>query len=213
MQGVTPGQDYFPGRADDQARAGMPRAAARNASRIPPSELRITAMSDETPSTPTPKAKPKVVAALPASVFEMPKFEIPKFEMPKMEVPTAFREMAEKGIAQAKEQYEKVKAAAEEATDMLEDTYATASKGCSGYGLKLIENARANTDAAFDLMTELVTAKSYADMVEFSSSFMRKQFEALTAQSKELAEHATKVATETVEPLKEGLTSAFKKAA
>jgi phasin len=212
MQVVTPGQDYFPGRADDQARADMPRAAARKSSRMPPSEPRITAMSDETPSV-TPQAKPKAVAALPASVFEMPKFEIPKFEVPKMEVPAAFREMAEKGIAQAKEQYEKMKTVAEEATDMLEDTYATASKGYSSYGLKLIENARANTDAAFDLMTELVTAKSYADMVELSSSFMRKQFEALTAQSKELAEHVTKVATETAEPLKEGLTSAFKKAA
>ncbi len=148
-----------------------------------------------------------------ASVFEMPKFEMPKFEMPKVEVPAAFREMTEKGIAQAKENYEKMKAAAEEATDMLEGTYATASKGCSSYGLKLIENARANCDATFDLMTELVSAKSYAEMVELSSSYMRKQFEAMTSQSKELAEHAQKVATETTEPLKEGLTNAFKKAA
>jgi phasin len=143
----------------------------------------------------------------------MPKFEMPKFEVPKMEVPAAFREMAEKGISQAKDQYEKMKVAAEEATDLLEETYNTCSKGCSGYGLKLIENARANCDAAFDLMTELVTAKSYAEMVELSSSYMRKQFDALTAQSKELAEHAQKVATETAEPLKEGFTSAFKKAA
>ena len=36
-----------------------------------------------------------------------------------------------------------MKAAAEEATDVLEDTYATASKGASDYGLKVIENARA----------------------------------------------------------------------
>ena len=50
----------------------------------------------------TPKSKPKPVAASMPS-FEMPKFEMPKFEMPKMEVPAAFREFAEKGIAQAKE--------------------------------------------------------------------------------------------------------------
>ena len=72
--------------------------------------------------------------------------------MPKMEVPTAFREFAEKGIAQAKENYEKVKSAAEQATDVLEDTYSTASKGCASYGLKLIETARTNSDAAFDLI-------------------------------------------------------------
>ena len=166
-------------------------------------------MSDESPSMPPPKPQ----AVMSASVFEMPKFDIPKFEMPKMEIPSAFREMAEKGISQAKEQYEKMKAAAEEATDLLEDTYATAAKGCAGYNLKLIENARANTDAAYDLMTELVTAKSYSEMVELSSSFMRKQFEAMTAQSKELTEYAQKVASDATEPLKESFTGAFKNAA
>ena len=48
------------------------------------------------------KSKPKAVA-LGAPAFEMPKFEMPKFEMPKFEVPPAFREFAEKGVAQAKE--------------------------------------------------------------------------------------------------------------
>ncbi len=163
-------------------------------------------MSYESPSMPP---QPPVSA----SVFEFPKFEVPKFEVPKMEIPSAFREMAEKGIAQAKEQYEKMKAAAEEATDLLETTYATASRGCSGYGVKVIENTRANCDAAFDLMTELVTAKSYAEVVELSSSFIRKQFETFAVQSRELAEHVQKVANETTEPLKESFTNAFKKAA
>jgi phasin len=173
----------------------------------------MTAMTEATPTT-TPKSKPKAATTAPAaSIFEMPKFEMPKFEMPKMEVPAAFREIAEKGIAQARDNYEKMKAAAEEATDVLEDTYATASKGASGYGLKLIEHARANSDAAFDLMTELMTAKSYAEVVELSSSFMRKQFDAVTAQAKDLAETAQKVATETVEPMKDSFTSAIKKAA
>ncbi len=156
------------------------------------------------------KAKPKA-AAEPA--FEMPKFETPKFEMPKMEVPAAFREMAEKGVAQAKEQYEKMKAAAEEATDVLEDTYATAAKGCSGYGLKLIENTRANTDAAFGLMTELMTAKSYAEVVELSSGYVRRQFDALTAQAKDLADAAQKVAIDTAQPVKDSLAGAARRAA
>ena len=68
----------------------------------------------------TPKAKSKPVA-VPASAFEMPKFEMPKFEMPKfeipkMEVPPAFRELTEKSVAQTKENYEKMKSAAEQAT-------------------------------------------------------------------------------------------------
>ena len=168
-------------------------------------------------SAATPKAKPKPVAvAAPAfemPKFEMPKFEMPKFEVPKFEVPAAFREIAEKGIAQAKENYEKVKSAAEQATDVLEDTYSTASKGCAGYGLKVVETARANSDAAFDLLGELMTAKSYSEMVELSSTYLRKQFDALTSQAKELCEHAQKVANETAEPIKESISSTFNKAA
>ena len=128
---------------------------------------------------------------------------MPKFEMPTMEMPAAFREFAEKGIAQAKENYEKVKGAAEQATDVLEETYSTASKGCTDYGLKVIETARTNSNATFDLMGELLTAKSYAEVVEKSTAYMRAQFETLTAQAKELAEQAQKVATETAEPIKE----------
>src|SRR3954462_1949227 len=93
--------------------------------------------------------------ANPASTSFDAKFDMPNFEMPKMEVPAAFREIAEKSVSQAKENYEKMKSAAEEATDVLEDTYATASKGAADYGLKLIETARLNTNAAFDFYTEL----------------------------------------------------------
>jgi phasin len=177
-------------------------------------------MAESTTPTATPKSKKPVASAAPvfdAPKFDMPKFEIPKFEMPKfeipnMEVPAAFREFAEKGIAQARENYEKVKSATEQATDVLEDTYSTACKGCSDYGLKLIETARTNSNAAFDLYGELLTAKSYAEVVEKTTAFARAQFETVTAQAKDLYEHAQKVATDTAEPLKEGFTSAFSKA-
>jgi phasin len=158
-----------------------------------------------------PKTKPKPVAVA-ASVFETPKFEMPKFEMPKMEVPAAFRELAEKGLTQAKGNYEKMKSAAEQATDVLEQTYTTASTGCSDYGVKLIETARTNSNAAFDLFGELLTAKSYSEVVEKTTAYMRTQFETLTVQAKELGEHAQKVATATAEPIKESI-GTFNKAA
>jgi len=130
-----------------------------------------------------------------------------------MEIPAAYRELAEKNVAQAKEQYEKIKSAAEHATDVLELTYANAAKGYSNYSLKLIENTRANTEATFDLLSELVTAKSYAELVELTCGYLRKQFDTFTTQAKDLAEQAQKAATETAEPIKESLTSAVKKAA
>lgn len=173
-------------------------------------------MADPTPTPTSPKPKkPVASAAAPAfgtSKFEMPKFDMPKFDMPSMEMPAAFRELAEKGIVQAKENYEKVKGAAEQATDMIEETYSTASKGCTDYGLKVIETARTNSNAAFDLYGELLTAKSFAEVVEKSTSYMRSQFEALTAQTKELTEHAQKVVADTAEPVKESFSSFGKSA-
>jgi len=159
-----------------------------------------------------PKAKPASTAK-PAGAFELPKFELPNFEMPKLEIPAAFRELAEKSVSQAKETYEKMKSAAEEATDVLEDTYATASKGASDYGLKLIETARANTNATFDFYTELMTVKSVSEFVELSNAHVRKQFEAAAGQARELTALAQKVATETAEPIKDSVSNAFKKVA
>src|SRR5882672_8553786 len=159
----------------------------------------------------TSKAKPKPASGPAASTFELPKYEMPNFEIPKMEIPAAFRELAEKSVSQAKETYEKMKSAAEEATDVLEDTYATATKGASDYGLKVIEAARANTNAAFDFATQIMTVKSLSEMVELSTAHTRKQFETFTGQSKELAAIAQKVATESAEPVKESWGKAFKK--
>ena len=123
------------------------------------------------------------------------------------------REFAEKGIGQVKDAYSKMKTAAEEATGILENTYTNASKGASDYGLKVIEAARVNTNAAFDFAGELITAKTLSEVIELSSAHARKQFEALTEQGKELSALAQKVATETVEPIKSGMNRAFSKVA
>jgi phasin len=148
-----------------------------------------------------------------ANIFETPMMEMPSFEMPKMEVPAAFREFAEKSVTQAKDNWEKMKAATEEATDMIETSYSTASKGASDYGLALIDAARSNTNAAFDFYSKIMTAKSLSEVVELSTSHARKQFETMTAQSKDLTALCQKVATDTVEPIKSGMSTAFKKVA
>jgi len=70
----------------------------------------------ESATPPTLRSKYKPAAVTSAT----PKFELPNFELPKMEIPAAFRELAEKSVSQAKETYEKMKLAAEEATDVLE---------------------------------------------------------------------------------------------
>jgi phasin len=138
-------------------------------------------------------------------------FGLSKNAMPNLEVPAEFREMIDTGVAQARDTYAKAKAAGEEAADLFKTTYATAVKGATGYNLKLIEIARANTGAAFDYAHELLGVKSPSEFVALSTAQMRKQFDIAFAQNKELFALAQQVATEAAEPIKTGVSKAFNK--
>jgi phasin len=140
-------------------------------------------------------------------------FDVARLNLPNLAMPEAFREIAEKSAAQTKDTYEKMKAAAEEATDLLEHVFTTAAAGATAYNRKVIESARSNANAAFDHALALVGTKSLSEVIEVSSTHTRKHFEALTEQTKALAALAHKVTTETAEPVKAGITKAFKKVA
>ena len=55
--------------------------------------------------------------------------------------------------------------------------------------------------------------KSPSELVELATAHSRTQFETLSAQGKELAGLAQKVATDTAEPIKSGVSKAMKKVA
>ena len=161
-------------------------------------------MVDEAAATPSSRAKSK-------SIDELP-FVFPKF-LGRFDFPSEFRELAEKNRLQAKENYDKIKNATEEMTGGFKDAYETAAEGTREYGVRLIEAGRTNLNAAFDYAAELLSAKSPSEAIELSTAQLRKQFETLAEQSKELASLAQKIATESTEPIREGVNKAFKQAA
>ena len=129
------------------------------------------------------------------------------------EMPAATHEIAESGVAQAKNSINNAKAATEEAANGLQQAYSVAVKGATDYNLKVFEIARANTHAAFDYAQDLLGVKSLSEFVELSSARTRKQMDAMSEQTKELAALAQKVSSETAEPLKTGITGVFNKVA
>ena len=152
-----------------------------------------------------------------ASSFGMPDYGIPKFEMPKFglantEMPEAFREMAEKGVEQTRDVYARAKVASEEAVDLLENTYEAAAKRATDYNRKLIAIVRTNTRAAFDNVHELLAAKSPSEFIELSTAQMRKQFEIVSGQNKELCTLAQEMATEAAGTIKTSVSKAVNKA-
>jgi phasin len=137
---------------------------------------------------------------------------ISTYEVLKMEVPAQFREMTDKGVAHARDTCAKMKMAGEEAADLLENAYATVAKGATDYNLKVIDFGRTNTRAAFDYAYELLGVKSPSEFIELSSAHMRKQFDMVSAQNKELYALAREVASEAAGPIKASRSKAFNKA-
>ena len=111
----------------------------------------------------------------------------------------AFREMAQKGAA--------------EAADLMKTSCSTALNGARDYNNKFMEFAHTNTNAAFDFVQELYGMKSPSDFMELTTEHARTQTAALTEQTKELSALAQKVALATTEPLKAGVAKAFNQAA
>jgi phasin len=129
---------------------------------------------------------------------------------PKTDAMQGFRAATENGSAQAKEAFEKMSAAATEATTLIKNSYSTAVTGAHDYNTKVVEFANANTEAAFTFAQKLFGVKSPSEFIELSTKHTHEQFETLTEQSKELAALAQKVTLATAEPLKAGFTKAFR---
>jgi phasin len=146
------------------------------------------------------------------SSFELPKFELPKFDLPTGELPEAYREWAKGSVAQLTDGYEKIKSAQSNAAELLVSTYKQGAEGALSYSAKVLDTARANSDAAVALFGNLACATSVAEVFELSTAYLRKQVEVATEQGRALTELAQKVATETVQPLQDGLAGVFPKA-
>jgi phasin len=165
-------------------------------------------------TTATNKAKTTKHAASSSTLpdYAMPKFEMPKFDLPNTEMPEAFREMAEKSVGHVRDTNAKAKVACEQAVDLLENTYEAVAKRATDYNHKLIEIARTSTRTAFDNVHELLGAKSPSEFIELSTAQMRKQFESVSAQNKELCALAQEMATEAAGAIKTGASKAFNQA-
>ena len=168
-------------------------------------------MTETTTATTKAKTTQHAAPSFERPDYGIPKFAMPKFDLPNMEMPEAFREMAEKGVAHAKGTNAKAKVASEEAADLLQNTYATVAKRATDYNRKLIEITRTNTRAAFDYVHELLGVKSPSEFIQLSTAQMRKQFEIVSAQNKELRGLAQEITTEAAGAIKTGVSKALNK--
>ncbi|MBZ8135448.1 phasin family protein [Afifella sp. IM 167] len=125
------------------------------------------------------------------------------FGLSQVEMPEAFRVMTERTLTNAREGYARVKAAAEETTDVLEDTVENARDGVLGIQYKALDQAKASSDASFDFARQMLGAATFADAVQAQSAFMRGRFEAMIDYSNEMRDLFTKVTEDTTRPVRD----------
>jgi phasin len=121
------------------------------------------------------------------------------------DAPQVLRDVTEKSTAQAKENFEKMTAAGDQATHLLKDTYATNLKGAHDYSAKVLEFAHINTNSAFEYARQLSGVKSPTEFFALSNNHLRQQFETLSKQAQELAAIAQKMTAATTESIKSGI--------
>ncbi|MGQ0681714.1 phasin family protein [Bradyrhizobium sp.] len=127
-------------------------------------------------------------------------------------LPGVLGALAEQGVARAQANCEKIKAASEQVSQSLRESYSANAESATSYGLKVIEISNANTAAAMDFFFHLLGSKSVTDVVTLSAEQARKTFDATSAQNRELWELAQKLATEAGEPVRKHVASVFQKA-
>jgi len=102
------------------------------------------------------------------------------------DAPQVLRDVAERSTAQAKDNLERMSAAAGEATNLLKNSYATTLKGTQDYSAKILEFTNANISAAVEQATKLASVKSPMEFFALSSDYAKRQFVILTRQAQEL---------------------------
>jgi phasin len=117
-------------------------------------------------------------------------------------VPEGVRALAEKTVAQTRQAYDHSLDAFDASLTTFERSFDAAGQGAASFNRKIVDIARRNVDASFDLASSLTGARNLADIVELQAAFWRKQFGVLTAQAQEVRTLSAKVAADAAEPMK-----------
>lgn len=111
----------------------------------------------------------------------------------------------QKATTQAKQTFEKMKEAPEQAVQALKETYSSTVKGAQDYQAKVLEFTQANANSAFEYAKQVSTLKSPSEFFELSNNHLRLQFETFSKQANELARIAQKMTVATGKSIKGGL--------
>jgi hypothetical protein len=131
-----------------------------------------------------PKATSKVGKAhkkLAAETLRTPRKTASQFEQLRAtHVPETLQALAEKNVAQAREQYERSKNTLKTALESWQKSF---GEGAVALNRRIVDISERNMNTGFDLATGLVRAKTLAEVVELHTTYWRKLFGGLQTQA------------------------------
>jgi phasin len=175
-----------------------------------PSSMENIMAEAKTTKTAKPAKQPVKAAAKAETVFDEAVATMSgMLEVPGAQVPEMFRNIGETSANQAREAYARIKTAAEDATDVMEETFENTRDGVLEAQHKALDVARDNAEATFDFAKKLLVVTSLSDAIQLQSGFMRDRFEAYVDYAKGIQAATTKLAQSASEPGKTAVTKAL----
>ena len=101
----------------------------------------------------------------------------------------------------ARESFDRTLETGAETVRGVQEGFTSALENVRDLNVRLINMARANTDAAFDFASEVAEAKAASDFVQAWTKHATKQFDMLTKQASELTTLGQQFASTSSEPV------------
>jgi hypothetical protein len=118
-------------------------------------------------------------------------------------VPDSMRELAERYVAQTREQYERSKNALQGVLEIWGKSFGAAGQGAVALNRKMMGIAERNVNASFDLAQSLAGAKNLVEALELQAAYWVKLFGELQTQAEDVRALSTKVTADLAKPIKD----------
>ena len=124
-------------------------------------------------------------------------------------IPDTVQSVAEDSVAKTRETCRKINTVAKDSAKVLEDVVLTAQAGAKALGEKVISNANANREAAFDAALAMARARTLPEIARLQADFMQQQLAIANAQTQDPFKLSAKIAMETLETVNAAATKTF----
>ena len=124
-------------------------------------------------------------------------------------IPENVQAFAEDSVAKTREAYSKINTVAKDGVKVMEDVMLAAHASAKTIGEKVLRNAEANTEAAFEAAHAMARAKTIPEFARLQQTFFQQQFAAASNQTKELFELSARMTQQTFETMNSAAVKSF----